>query len=196
MELRAPKPRLWLVALTMTVSTLAAAQSRSAPAVSTAPGSGASPDLHADLSTNDPAVVGSRLNAMAPTSLPDAPSAVSQAPQDQVSPPSAEPKQEPRMPPTNRSFGVTFVAANGVLLGSTIANAEMIARCRPSACQAIPDSIRSRAALYGIGIPASLAVSYISYRLKRGGTRWWIAPVAVLATGNVAYAVHAAQWSH
>jgi hypothetical protein len=92
-------------------------------------------------------------------------------------------------------MGSLFLVANGVLLGSTIANAEMIARCRPSACQAVPDAIRSRGALYGIGIPASLGISYISYRLKRGGTKLWIVPVALFTAGNIVYAAHASRYS-
>ena len=132
--------------------------------------------------------------------LPDAPSAVAQnaaqqEPTTAVAVPVEQSTRTPVRAPANTTVGPTFLIANGLLLGSTIANAEMIARCRPTACQAVPDAIRSRGALYGIGIPSSLAASYISYRLKRGGTRMWIVPVVVLTAGNIVYAAHAAQFS-
>jgi len=98
-------------------------------------------------------------------------------------------------PVANSTLGATFLIANGMLLGSTIANAEMIGRCQPSACQSVPEAIRNRGDLYAIGIPASLGVSYISYRLKRSGTRFWIVPVALFTAGNVVYAVHASHFS-
>jgi hypothetical protein len=136
-------------------------------------------------------------NASSEASLPDAPSAVAEAQAAQSAPVAGnEGKQLSPQSPTTGSLGLTFIAANGMLLGSTIANAEVIARCRPSSCRSVPDSIRSRGALYGIGIPASLGISYVSYRIKRGGSRWWIVPVAVFTAGNVAYAVHASQWTH
>ena len=63
-------------------------------------------------------------------SLPDAPSAIAerQAPQE-PSPAPASKTQGPRSA-ISSSMGPAFVIANGMLLGSTIANAEMIARCR------------------------------------------------------------------
>lgn len=192
----ASKARLWLLTLTITAATVAAAQSSPATEPSTLQGFEGR-DVLAVPSAGHPAEAASTVPTTAVASLPDAPSAVA-AEQSGQNPPltSGEGTQKPPTPPTNGLPGLTFLAANGMLLGSTIANAEMIARCRPNACQAVPDSIRSRPALYGIGIPSSLAISYISYRMKRGGTRWWIVPVAVFTAGNIVYAVHASQWSH
>ena len=133
--------------------------------------------------TNENLQVGSTATAPA-GELPTAPSPVSEKHVAGQQPPYF------RMP-----VGNTFWVANGLLLGSTIADAEMITRCRASSCQSIPDSIRTRGALYGIGIPASLAVTYISYKLKRAGTKWWLVPVALFTAGNVVYAAHAAEWS-
>jgi len=201
MKLQASKARLWLVTLTITAATVAAAQTLPAPASFTSRGFQGSRDAAPVLSANNSAEAASTFTTTVGPSLPDAPSAVaaSRSPQDQTpSVASAEGTQKPPMPPTNASLSFmfpTFLAANGALLGSTIANVEMISRCQPSACQSVPDAIRHRGTLYGIGIPSSVAVSYLSYRLKRGGTRWWIVPVAVFTAGNIVYAVHASQWS-
>jgi hypothetical protein len=126
--------------------------------------------------------------------LPDAPSAVAarQSAQDSVS--TAPPTSPAPRPTANPAIGPTFLAANGILLASTIANVEMISNCRPTSCQAVPGAIRSRGDLYAIGIPSSLAISYISYRLKRGGTKLWILPVAIFTAGNIVYAAHASQF--
>lgn len=130
------------------------------------------------------------------SSLPDAPSAVAATQLAQEpAPVAAQPVQAAPRPVANSTLGATFLIANGMLLGSTIANAEMIGRCQPSSCQSVPDAIRNRGDLYAIGIPASLGVSYISYRLKRAGTRFWLLPVAVFTAGNVVYAVHASHFS-
>jgi hypothetical protein len=129
-------------------------------------------------------------------SLPDAPSALTpQVPAQEQAIPAKRPAVDLNAPPAmNSPLGGPFWISNTLLMASTVANIEMIMGCRASSCQMVPDSIRNRGALYGIGIPASLGVSYISYKLKRAGTRWWILPVAVFTAGNVFYAAHAAQW--
>jgi hypothetical protein len=183
MKLQTAKAGLWLVALamsgTMCGTTVAAAQISSAQAFSPMPRYSIPRDAVPALATTE-------------SSLPDAPSAVA------ARQPEEEPvaKHESPRAAASNSIGPTFLVANGLLLGSTIANAAAIGNCRPSACQSVPDAIRSRGTLYAIGIPASLGVSYISYRLKRGGTKWWIAPVALFTAGNVIYAAHAARLSN
>jgi hypothetical protein len=180
-------------------STFGAGQVSVAPA----PGAAGTFSTEAPASVNLVASDSSKLTA-APTpnsinALPDAPSAVSQDSAQQgpaVASAVEQPAPAKLKAPANQTVGTTFLISNGLLLGSTILNVEMISRCRPSACQAVPDAIRNRGDLYGIGIPSSLAVSYISYRLKKSGTRMWFLPVAVLTAGNVIYAAHAAQNSN
>lgn len=205
MKLQTAKAGLWSVALatcgtmfgtmcaTMCGTTVAAAQSSSAPAFSPIPRYSSQGVALSVLSAGKASGAEATTTlATAEPSLPDAPSAVVQG-QSAEQP---EPKREsPPLPASGGSFGRTFLVANGMLLGSTIANAEEIGNCRPSACQAVPSAIRSRGTLYAIGIPASLGVTYISYRLKRSGTRWWIAPVALFTAGNIIYAAHAASLS-
>jgi hypothetical protein len=195
MKLQTAKASLCLITLVMTGTTVVAAQI-SVQAYSPITRYSGKRETLSVLSSSKPSEGESMIVATAGPSLPDAPSAIAERQAAQDPPPALQSTAQAPRSPTSSSMGLTFVVANGMLLGSTIANAEAIARCRPSACQAVPDSIRSRPDLYGIGIPASLAASYISYRIKRGGSRWWIVPVAVLTAGNVVYAAHAAQLSH
>ena len=78
----------------------------------------------------------------AATPLPDAPSAVREKQSTEEPAPPPKPAQELTSKPGERSGEVTFTvpfwAANGLLAATTIVNAEMIARCRPDACQSVP----------------------------------------------------------
>jgi hypothetical protein len=188
MKLQASNVRFALVMLLFTAATIAAAQTSLSVTASAFRGIEGTRELSTAVSNSSSAATGST-----EPSLPDAPSAVAAPQTDQATPVTAKGGMQGAS--TNESVGVPFVAANAILLGSTIANAEMITRCQPSACSSVPDSIRTRGALYAIGIPASVGITYISYRIKRGGSRWWILPVAVFTAGNAVYAVHAAQWS-
>jgi hypothetical protein len=193
MKLQTAKAGLWLVALAMSGTTVAAAQISPAQASSPISTYSSQRNVPSVLSPGKPSEAKATTTlATAEPSLPDAPSAVAQG-QSAEAP---QPKYESPQPSASRAIGPTFLVANGALFGSTIANAAEIGNCRPSACQAVPQAIRSRGTLYAIGIPASLGVTYISYRLKRSGTRWWIAPVALFTAGNIIYAAHAAHFSN
>jgi hypothetical protein len=210
MKQHVAKAGLWLLTLAMCGTTLAAAQiapAQIAPA-EIAPAQAFSP-VRADSGTPDLAIasnslkdraVESRQLSTAESSLPDAPSAVAamQAAQESSSSPTTSPmavKQKSPRSAASSSMGAAFLIANGAMLGSTIANAAVISNCRPTSCKAVPGAIRSPAGLYGIGIPVTLGVSYISYRLKRSGTKLWILPVAVVTAGNFVYALNASKWS-
>lgn len=189
MKRHVAKACFWLLTLTIGGTKVAAAQMSYAQSLSSIRADAGRRDVDPALSAAKPEVE-APLVTTAESSLPDAPSAVAarQAPEASSPPPKAP------LAPANRAMDPMFLVANGVLLGSTIANIELIARCQPTSCQAVPDAIRSRGALYGIGIPASLGISYISYRLKRSGTKFWILPVALFTAGNIVYAVHASHW--
>ena len=195
MKLQAAKAGLWLLmlAITMSGTTVAAAQISTAQASFPIAGHLGQQDAPSFLSSGNPSEVESGTVLAAGSSLPDAPSTIAQ---QQAAPEPSQPSRPSPVAPAKPPLDTVFWVANGFLLGSTIANAEFIAECRPSACQLVPDAIRSRPALYGIGIPASLGISYISYRLRRSGTRWWVAPVALFTAGNIVYAWHASQFSH
>lgn len=197
MKLRTAKAGLWSVVLAMSGTTMAAAQISTAQASSPVPRYSIQPNVPSLLSAGKPLEIESTLLAANPEpSLPDAPSAIAERQAAQEAPSPQQSVERSPQSPIAPTVGPTFWAANGLLLGSTIANAAEIGNCRPSACQSVPAAIRSRGTLFAIGIPASLGVTYISYRLKRSGTRWWIAPVALFTAGNVIYAAHAARLSN
>ncbi len=101
-----------------------------------------------------------------------------------------------RVPPqaTVGPFDKHFTIATLALVASSVFNAEMILRCEPRACQAVPAVLRSRGIIYGIAIPADIGVAYISSRLRRTRyDRMWYVPILVGTVGNVVYGAHAAQ---
>lgn len=88
-----------------------------------------------------------------------------------------------------------FMLVNGLMFSSSITTVELTTRCfRGGACTAVPGPLRSRGALYGMGLPVDVAVTVLGYRLKRSGHRWWFVPAAALTVGNVIYSVHAAHY--
>jgi hypothetical protein len=138
--------------------------------------------------------------------LPDAPSAspkqdASQSVSQATPAPSRHSYQGP--PPTTKggAFGVNggvadgkYLGLTGGMFGSTVANAELTQRClSEKTCTFFPSSLSSRAAMYGIGLPADFAVAYVSYRLKRNHNRFWIVPEAALTGANIFVAAH--SWS-
>ena len=92
------------------------------------------------------------------------------------------------------AFDRHFTIAALALIASSVFNAEMILRCEPKACQAVPAVLRSRGIIYSIAIPADIGVAYISSRLRRPRYyRMWYVPMLVGTVGNVVYGAHAAQ---
>jgi hypothetical protein len=91
-------------------------------------------------------------------------------------------------------FDRHFTIAALALIASSVFNAEMILRCEPKACQAVPAILRSRVGIYGVAIPADIGIGYISNRLRRTRyDRMWYVPMVVGTVGNVVYGAHAAQ---
>ena len=87
-----------------------------------------------------------------------------------------------------------FMLVNGLMFTSSIANVELTTRCFNSgACSALPGPLRSRGALYSLGLPIDLGVTVLGYHLKRSGHRWWFVPAAAVTAGNVVYGIHAAR---
>jgi hypothetical protein len=85
----------------------------------------------------------------------------------------------------------------GAMFGASVMNAELTLRClnKQSACNDVPHALQSRAALYGIGIPADLAVSYLTYYMKRKHNHIWYAPSAAVTGANVFLGIRAYRWS-
>jgi hypothetical protein len=90
-----------------------------------------------------------------------------------------------------------FMLVNGLMFSSSIANVELTTRClHGGACTAVPGPLRSRGALYGVGLPVDVAVTVIGYGLKSSGHRWWSVPAAVVTAGNIIYSIHAVHYTH
>jgi hypothetical protein len=84
----------------------------------------------------------------------------------------------------------------GGMFGASIANVELTVRCLQvqASCNDVPSSLKSRAALYGIGIPADLGVAYLTYYMKKKHSRIWYAAPALVTGANMFLAVRAYRW--
>ncbi len=138
--------------------------------------------------------------------LPDAPSAV-RGEQNLTSSLSVRRsrRRDGAPPPATSGFlYVDFKVANwpyrtltGAMIASSLTSVDLTQRClHAGACSFVPEVFRSRAAMYGAGLPAAAGVSYLSYYLKRKGYRWWFVPAALVTAGNVVVSTHAAHYSH
>jgi len=85
----------------------------------------------------------------------------------------------------------------GAMFGSSVMNAELTLRClnKHAACNDVPHALQSRAALYGIGIPADLAISYLTYYMKKKHSHIWYAPSAAVTGANVFLGIRAYRWT-
>jgi hypothetical protein len=90
-----------------------------------------------------------------------------------------------------------YLLFTGALFGSSVMNAELTLRClnKQATCNDVPHALESRAALYGIGIPADLAVSYLTYHMKKNHSHIWYAPSALITGANVFLGIRAYRWS-
>jgi hypothetical protein len=133
--------------------------------------------------------------ASAALSYPDTPSAVktSGAPDSD-----AEKARFRGAPPTAKGplihkFDVKYVLVMSMMFAASIVDVEKTNTClQEHTCSFVPATFRSRAALYGAGIPAEVGVAYVSYRLKERKHRWWILPAVVVTAANAYVAHHAA----
>jgi hypothetical protein len=91
-----------------------------------------------------------------------------------------------------------YLLVTGGMFGASIADAELTIRClqqHPS-CNDVPSSLRSRLALYGIGIPAEIGITYLSYHMKKKHSRIWYVPSALVTGANAFLSVRAYRWMH
>jgi hypothetical protein len=84
-----------------------------------------------------------------------------------------------------------YWTVTGTMFAASVVQAELAQRCLSEhTCSWVPDVLRSRKAMYGIGIPADLAISYLTYRLKRKHSEFWFVPAALVTGTNLFVAVH------
>jgi hypothetical protein len=90
-----------------------------------------------------------------------------------------------------------YFAVTGAMFGASVANAELTLHClnKHASCNDVPSSLQSRAALYGIGIPADLGIAYLTYHMKKKHSRIWYVPAACITAANAFLAVRAYRWS-
>jgi hypothetical protein len=143
----------------------------------------------------------------ADSDLPDAPSATKS--DASTADPSASPaiKRESHGAPVAAQGGPlwvdrtvadrTYLALTGGMFGASVANAELTINClsRHASCNDVPPSLQSRAAIYGLGIPADMGVAYLTYCLKRKHNHIWFVPAAAVTGANLFFAYRAYHWA-
>lgn len=100
-------------------------------------------------------------------------------------------------PASSDGFGRTvdapYLIQMGAMFASSIVAVEKTNTClQQHTCSFVPVAFRSRGALYGTGIPIELGISYLSYKLKQHGHRWWFAPALAITGANSYVAYRAA----
>lgn len=152
---------------------------------------------------------GSPATSVSNDGLPDSPSATASDAANAGGPtPSPAVKNEPRYgaPPAavggplwaDRSvMDRHYFLFTGAMFGSSVLNAELTLRClnKHAVCNDVPHALQSRAAMYGIGIPADLAISYLSYYMKKKHSHIWYVPSAMVTGANVFLGVRAYRWT-
>jgi len=130
----------------------------------------------------------------APSSFPDAPSLVKRSPTY-----SAEKARFSGPPPAatggwDPAIDAKFGIVTGMMSVASIVNVEKTNAClQQHTCSFVPVAFRSRAALFGAGIPAEVGVAYLSYRLKERRHRLWFVPAAAVTAANAYVAYHSAH---
>jgi hypothetical protein len=141
--------------------------------------------------------------ASSESELPDAPSA--SKPDASSAEPAAAPavkRDSPRGAPPAAMGGPlgpdrsvmdrNYLAFTGAMFAASVFDAELTMRCtEQKTCSYVPSSLRSRTALYGIGIPADLGISYLTYLMKKKHSRIWYVPSALVTVANIYVGVHA-----
>lgn len=91
----------------------------------------------------------------------------------------------------------SYWTVNAAMLTSSLVSVDLTHKClEADACTLLPDVFRRRRVMYGGGLPAIAAVSYLGYYLKNKHHSWWFVPAALITAGNVVISTHAAHYSH
>lgn len=91
----------------------------------------------------------------------------------------------------------SYWTMNGAMFTSSLVSVDLTHKClEADACTFLPDLFHRRRVMYGGGLPAIAAVSYLGYYLKNKHHSWWFVPAALITAGNVVISTHAAHYSH
>ena len=139
--------------------------------------------------------------------LPDAPSATKADAAAGETAPSPAIKRESQGAPVAAQGGPLWIdrsvadrnyfIVTGTMFAASVVNAELTIHClkqHPS-CNDIPPSLKSRGAIYGIGLSADLGVTYLTYTLKRKHNHVWYVPAACITAANLFFGYRAYHWS-
>ncbi len=98
-------------------------------------------------------------------------------------------------PPTAKRVATgSYWATTAAVFGSNIAAIELLQSCLAAGeCQSIPGPMRSRGAMYGVGLPVAAGVSYLDYYLKKKEKRWWFVPAVAATAFDLFFVVHGAE---
>jgi len=89
-----------------------------------------------------------------------------------------------------------FWALQGLMFGSAIAAVQTTQNClNAGSCMAIPTQLRSRAAMYNVGLPAAAGIAILSYEMKKHGNHWWFLPSTLVTAANGVLTFHSARAS-
>ncbi len=127
---------------------------------------------------------------------PDAPSAVikASAPDNNSGTVSARAAAPAAKGGLSRAIDRKYLLVMGAMFAASIVDVEKTNTClEQRTCSFVPAPLRSRAALYGIGLPVDAGIAYIGYRLKAGRDRWWFVPGLGVSAVNAYVAYHSAQ---
>jgi len=94
----------------------------------------------------------------------------------------------PTPPAQGRVADWEFAEVTSALFEASIADAETLYRC--DNCTAVRPAQHRRGVTYGVGLPVDVAVSYLTYRLKKKGHRWWFVPAVALTAANAYLSYH------
>lgn len=88
-------------------------------------------------------------------------------------------------------------AVTGAVFGSNIAAIELLHGClADKLCQSVPGPMRSRTAMYGVGLPIATGVSYLGFRLKKIEKPWWFVPGVAATSFDLVFVVGAGRRVH
>jgi hypothetical protein len=95
---------------------------------------------------------------------------------------------------SSRTRDLRYWADTGVVFGSNVAAIELLQSCLANkVCYQVPPRMRSRAAMYGVGLSMATGVSFVTYYMKKRGNRWWLVPGTLATTFNLVFVVGAAE---
>ncbi len=104
-------------------------------------------------------------------------------------------------PPANAGVyngsNLAYWSITSAVFASNIAAIELMERCLAAhSCYAIPIGMRSRPAMYGIGLDGAIGTSIVGYYLRKKDKRWWSVPGLMATSFDLVFVAGAARRPH